>query len=44
MPQCGGELSEPPNFNLMFETHMGPIQDEGSRVFLRPETARGHLS
>ncbi len=40
-PQCGGELSEPRNFNLMFETHMGPVQNEGSRVFLRPETAQG---
>ncbi len=40
-PECGGDLSEPRNFNLMFETHMGPIQDEGSRVFLRPETAQG---
>jgi len=40
-PECGGELSEPRNFNLMFETHMGPLQDEGSRVFLRPETAQG---
>jgi len=40
-PECGGDLSEPRNFNLMFETHMGPIQDEGSRVYLRPETAQG---
>jgi len=40
-PECGGALSEARNFNLMFETHMGPIQDEGSRVFLRPETAQG---
>lgn len=40
-PECGGELSEPRNFNLMFETHMGPVQDEGSRVYLRPETAQG---
>ncbi len=40
-PQCGGDLSEPRNFNLMFETHMGPVQDEGSRVYLRPETAQG---
>jgi glycyl-tRNA synthetase len=40
-PVCGGELSEPRRFNLMFETHMGPVQDEGSRVFLRPETAQG---
>ena len=40
-PNCGGELSAPRNFNLMFETHMGPVQDEGSQVFLRPETAQG---
>ena len=40
-PACGGELTEPRNFNLMFETHMGPVQDEGSRVYLRPETAQG---
>jgi len=40
-PECGGDLSEPRNFNLMFETHMGPVQDEGSQVFLRPETAQG---
>jgi glycyl-tRNA synthetase len=40
-PECGGELSEPRMFNLMFETHMGPVAEEGSRVFLRPETAQG---
>ncbi len=40
-PNCGGELSEPRNFNLMFQTHMGPVQDEGSEIFLRPETAQG---
>ena len=40
-PECGGELSEPRQFNLMFETHMGPVQDEGSVVYLRPETAQG---
>jgi glycyl-tRNA synthetase len=40
-PQCGGELSEPRNFNLMFQTHMGPVQDAGSEIFLRPETAQG---
>ncbi len=40
-PECGGELSGPRNFNLMFETHMGPVQDQGTRVFLRPETAQG---
>jgi glycyl-tRNA synthetase len=40
-PQCGGELSEPRQFNLMFQTHVGPVQDEGSTVYLRPETAQG---
>ncbi|MFL5896525.1 MAG: glycine--tRNA ligase [Thermoleophilaceae bacterium] len=40
-PECGGELSEPRNFNLMFETNMGPVVEEGSTVYLRPETAQG---
>ena len=40
-PKCDGDLSEPRNFNLMFQTHMGPVQDEGSTVYLRPETAQG---
>jgi glycyl-tRNA synthetase len=40
-PECGGDLSEPRQFNLMFQTHMGPVQDEGSVVYLRPETAQG---
>ncbi len=40
-PDCGGELTEPRMFNLMFETHVGPVKDEGARVFLRPETAQG---
>jgi glycyl-tRNA synthetase len=40
-PECGGELSEPRQFNLMFETHIGPVAGEGSTVYLRPETAQG---
>jgi glycyl-tRNA synthetase len=40
-PECGGELSEPRQFNLMFQTHIGPVADKGSEVFLRPETAQG---
>jgi glycyl-tRNA synthetase len=40
-PQCDGELSEPRQFNLMFETHVGPVAEEGSTVYLRPETAQG---
>ncbi len=40
-PECGGELTEPRQFNLMFQTHMGPVADDGSVVYLRPETAQG---
>ena len=40
-PQCGGELSAPMSFNLMFKTHMGPVEESGAEVFLRPETAQG---
>jgi glycyl-tRNA synthetase len=40
-PVCGGELSEPRDFNLMFQTNMGPVVEEGSTVYLRPETAQG---
>ena len=40
-PECGGELTEPRAFNLMFQTNIGPVQEEGSTVFLRPETAQG---
>jgi glycyl-tRNA synthetase len=40
-PQCGGELSEPREFNLMFKTHVGPVAESGAEVYLRPETAQG---
>ncbi len=40
-PECGGELSEPRHFNLMFETLMGPSEETGMKVYLRPETAQG---
>ncbi len=40
-PECGGQLTEPRNFNLMFKTHIGPVEDEASVVYLRPETAQG---
>jgi len=40
-PACGGELTEPRQFNLMFKTFMGPIEEEASIVYLRPETAQG---
>jgi glycyl-tRNA synthetase len=35
------DLTEPRQFNLMFETTVGPVQETGSRVYLRPETAQG---
>ena len=42
-PNCGtiGSLTEPRQFNLMFKTNVGPIEDSGSLAFLRPETAQG---
>jgi glycyl-tRNA synthetase len=35
------DLTEPRQFNLMFETYMGPVRDEAARIYLRPETAQG---
>jgi len=40
-PECGGELTKPRNFNLMFKTFMGPVENEASVVYMRPETAPG---
>ena len=40
-PDCGGELTEPKQFNLMFKTFMGPVEDDANIVYLRPETAQG---
>ena len=40
-PECGGELTEARQFNLMFKTFMGPVEDSASTVYLRPETAQG---
>lgn len=42
-PDCGAKdsFTEPRDFNLMFETTMGPVKDSGSTVYLRPETAQG---
>jgi len=39
--ECEGELTEPRQFNLMFKTFMGPVQDDSATVYLRPETAQG---
>ncbi len=40
-PECGGQLTEPRQFNLMFKTFMGPVEDQAAIVYLRPETAQG---
>jgi glycyl-tRNA synthetase len=37
----GNELTEPRRFNLMFKTHVGPVEDSASVAYLRPETAQG---
>ena len=42
-PVCGtkGKFSEPRQFNMMFKTNVGPVEDESSVSYLRPETAQG---
>ena len=41
-PRCGSrDLSEARQFNLMFKTFMGPVEEDASVVYLRPETAQG---
>lgn len=44
-PNCGNKdtFTEARNFNLMFKTHVGPVEDSGSVAYLRPETAQGIL-
>jgi glycyl-tRNA synthetase len=39
--ECDGELTEARMFNLMFKTFMGPVEEESSVIFMRPETAQG---
>lgn len=42
-PACGkeGTFGEPRQFNMMFKTTVGPVEDENSISYLRPETAQG---
>ncbi|GMR02976.1 MAG: glycine--tRNA ligase [Acidimicrobiia bacterium] len=42
-PTCGntGTFTEPRDFNLMFKTHMGSVENDDNEVYLRPETAQG---
>ncbi len=38
--RCGGELTKPRTFNLMFKTYVGSVEDESAVTYLRPETAQ----
>ncbi|HEV3231404.1 MAG TPA: glycine--tRNA ligase [Candidatus Dormibacteraeota bacterium] len=41
-PNCGGQdFSDTRQFNLMFKTHIGPVEETAAQIFLRPETAQG---
>ena len=42
-PQCGnkGNVHTTPQFNLMFKTFLGPVDDSANVIYLRPETAQG---
>ena len=41
-PKCGSEnITEPRDFNLMFKSAIGPVEEESATIYLRPETAQG---
>jgi glycyl-tRNA synthetase len=40
-PECGGELADARQFNTMFKTFVGPVEEDASVTWLRPETAQG---
>src|SRR5882757_10059924 len=42
-PNCGakGSFTDARQFNLMFKTNVGPVEDDASAAYLRPETAQG---
>jgi glycyl-tRNA synthetase len=42
-PTCGqaDPFDQPRQFNLMFKTHVGPVEDDSAVTYLRPETAQG---
>jgi glycyl-tRNA synthetase len=40
-PECGGEVTEARQFNLMFKTYVGPVENDAAVAYLRPETAQG---
>ncbi len=40
-PDCGGDLMEPRDFNLMMKTFVGPVEDDATTAYLRAETCQG---
>ncbi|MFQ5952704.1 MAG: glycine--tRNA ligase [Candidatus Omnitrophota bacterium] len=40
-PECGGDITDPKSFNLMFKTQVGSVEGKQQDVYLRPETAQG---
>jgi glycyl-tRNA synthetase len=40
-PECGGDLTAERQFNTMFKTFIGAVEDTASEIYLRPETAQG---
>ncbi len=40
-PECGGKMGEARQFNMMFKTNIGSLEDSSSVSYLRPETAQG---
>ena len=40
-PECGGALTAARQFNLMFKTFIGPVEEDAAQIWLRPETAQG---
>lgn len=40
-PDCGGELTEAKDFNLMLKTYLGPAENTATQTYMRPETAQG---
>jgi len=39
-PDCGGELTNPKQFNLMLQTFLGPAEEKANEVYFRPEIAQ----
>lgn len=40
-PECGGKLTEAKKFNLMIKTFIGPVENDTTATYLRPETCQG---